>query len=68
MRQPRQEFWRNIVSETVVIGLRRCTVWGTQRSDTESGYFVQCSEEDCQFSHENRPRCPLHVGMFKESA
>jgi hypothetical protein len=28
------------------------------------GYFVQCNQVDCQYVEENKPPCPLHIGMF----
>jgi len=27
---------------------------------------VQCDQTDCQYVEENKPPCPLHVGMFAE--
>jgi hypothetical protein len=58
--QPRQ-FWCPVVSESVLIRLKR--PGGLSRS---SGYFVQCNQEDCQYVDENKPPCPLHVGMFTD--
>ena len=50
-----------MVSETVLIRLRRSNGFGRQR-----GYFIQCNQTDCQYVDENKPPCPLHVGMFAE--
>ena len=30
------------------------------------GYFVQCNQTDCQYVEENKPPCPLHVGLFAD--
>jgi hypothetical protein len=27
---------------------------------------VQCNQTDCQYVDENKPPCPLHVGMFAD--
>ncbi len=56
-----REFWCEVVSETVLIRLRRADGFGRLR-----GYFVQCNQTDCQYVDENKPPCPLHVGMFVE--
>ena len=58
--QPRQ-FWCPVVSESVLIRLKR--PGGLSRL---SGYFVQCNQEDCQYVEANKPPCPLHVGMFTD--
>ena len=50
-----------MVSETVLIRLRRSNGLGRAR-----GYFVQCNQTECQYVDENKPPCPLHVGMFAE--
>ena len=56
-----QEFRCEVVSETVLIRLRRADGLGRRR-----GYFVQCNQIECQYVDENKPPCPLHVGMFSE--
>ncbi len=56
-----REFWCEVVSETVRIRLRRAGGFGRPQ-----GYFVQCDQTDCQYVEENKPPCPLHVGMFAE--
>jgi len=56
-----KEFWCSVVSETVVIRLRRPGGFGRPQ-----GYFVQCNQADCQYVEENKPPCPLHVGMFAD--
>jgi hypothetical protein len=56
-----REFWCSVVSETVMIRLRRPGGFGRPQ-----GYFVQCNQGDCQYVDENKPPCPLHVGMFAE--
>ena len=56
-----KEFWCSVVSETVMIRLRRPGGFGRPQ-----GYFVQCNQADCQYVDENKPPCPLHVGMFAE--
>jgi chaperonin GroES len=55
------EFWCPMVSESVRIRLRRVDALGRRR-----GYFVQCDQGECQYVDENRPPCPLHVGMFAQ--
>lgn len=32
----------------------------------ESGYYVECDQEDCQYSGENKPPCPLNLDMFED--
>jgi hypothetical protein len=54
-----REFWCPVVSETVVIRLKRPGTLGAG-----SAYFVQCNEAECQYVEENKPPCPLHLGMF----
>ncbi len=56
-----REFWCTVVSESVLIRLRRADGFGRQR-----GHFVQCNQAECQYVDENRPPCPLHTGMFAE--
>ncbi len=56
-----REFGCEVVSETVLIRLRRADGFGRLR-----GHFVQCDQTDCQYVDENKPPCPLHVGMFAE--
>ena len=51
----------DVVSEEVMIRLRR---WGG--FGRPPGYFVQCNQVDCQYVDENKPPCPLHVGMFAD--
>jgi hypothetical protein len=56
-----REFRCDVVSETVPIRLRRVNGFGRLR-----GYFVQCNQTECQYVDENKPPCPLHIGMFSE--
>ena len=56
-----REFRCEVVSETVLIRLRRADGFGRPR-----GYFVQCNQTECQYVDENKPPCPLHIGMFSE--
>ena len=56
-----KEFRCNVVQETVMIRLKRPGGFGRPQ-----GYFVQCNQVDCQYVEENKPPCPLHVGMFAE--
>jgi hypothetical protein len=56
-----REFSCEVVSETVQIKLRRWGGFGRPQ-----GYFVQCNQADCQYVDENKPPCPLHVGMFAD--
>jgi hypothetical protein len=60
-RGPAREFRCEVVSETVLIRLRRADGFGRRR-----GYFVQCNQTECQYVDENKPPCPLHLGMFSE--
>lgn len=54
-------FYCEVVSENVLIRLRR---WGG--FGRPPGYFVQCNQVDCQYVDENKPPCPLNVGMFAD--
>jgi hypothetical protein len=56
-----REFWCPVVSEQVVIRLRRASGFGPQR-----GFFVQCNQAECQYVDKNEPPCPLNLGMFAE--
>jgi len=56
-----KEFWCTVVSERVLIRLRRVDGFGRER-----GYVVQCNQAECQYVDENLPPCPLHTGMFAE--
>ena len=56
-----REFWCPVVSETVLIRLRRSSGFGRP-----PGYFVQCNQSDCQYVDENKPPCPLHPDMFSD--
>jgi hypothetical protein len=56
-----REFWCEVVSETVMIRLKRHGGFGRSQ-----GYFVQCNQTDCQYVEENKPPCPLHVGLFAD--
>jgi hypothetical protein len=56
-----REFWCEVVSETVLIRLKRHGGFGRSQ-----GYFVQCNQVDCQYVEENKPPCPLHVGLFAD--
>jgi hypothetical protein len=58
--QPR-EFWCPVVSEAVLIRLRR-----PSGLSGPTGYFVQCNQTDCQYVDENKPPCPLSVAMFAD--
>ncbi len=60
-RAGKREFWCAVVSEPVLIRLRRADGFERQR-----GYFVQCNQAECQYVDENLPPCPLHTGMFAE--
>jgi hypothetical protein len=58
-RSKPREFLCDVVSERVLIRLRRWSGFGRP-----PGYFVQCNQTDCQYVDENKPPCPLHIGMF----
>ena len=60
-RSRAREFRCEVVSETVRIRLRRANGFGRPQ-----GYFVQCDQTDCQYVEENKPPCPLNVGMFAD--
>lgn len=60
-RDSAREFRCDVVSETVLIRLRRSNGFGRPR-----GYFVQCNQTECQYVDENKPPCPLQIGMFSE--
>jgi hypothetical protein len=56
-----REFWCQVVSETVQIRLKRLPGFGRPQ-----GHFVQCNQLDCQYVDENKPPCPLNIGMFAD--
>lgn len=56
-----REYFCEVVSEAVLIRLKRPGGFGRVQ-----GYFVQCNQADCQYVDENKPPCPLHIGMFAE--
>ena len=56
-----REFTCDVVSEQVQIRLRRPGGFGRRE-----GYFVQCNQTDCQYVDENKPPCPLNIGMFSD--
>ena len=56
-----REFWCEVVSETVLIRLKRNGGFGRAQ-----GYFVQCNQAECQYVEENKPPCPLGPAMFEE--
>jgi hypothetical protein len=56
-----REFWCEVVSEAVMIRLKRNGGFGRVQ-----GYFVQCNQLECQYVEENKPPCPLHVGLFAD--
>jgi hypothetical protein len=56
-----REFWCEVVSESVQIRLKRNGGFGRVQ-----GYFVQCNQLDCQYVEENKPPCPLQVGLFAD--
>jgi hypothetical protein len=60
-RKGTREFWCTVVSESVLIRLRRADGFERQR-----GHVVQCNQAECQYVDENQLPCPLHVGMFAE--
>jgi hypothetical protein len=60
-RKAGREFWCTVVSESVLIRLRRADGF-----DRERGHVVQCNQSECQYVDANEPPCPLHVGMFAE--
>jgi hypothetical protein len=60
-RAQAREFWCPVVSETVLIRLKRPGGFGGP-----STYFIQCNQEDCQYVEANKPPCPLGPAMFEE--
>ena len=54
-----RDFWCTVVSEQVVIRLRR-----KDGFDRDRGYNVKCNQTECQYVDENRLPCPLNLGMF----
>jgi hypothetical protein len=56
-----RDYFCEVVSESVQIRLKRSSGFGRP-----AGYFVQCNQVDCQYVDENKPPCPLHLGMFTE--
>ena len=60
-RSRAREFFCEVVSETVLIRLRRAGGFGRP-----TGWFVQCNQSDCQWVEENKPPCPLNTSLFAE--
>ena len=60
-RRGGREFWCTVVSESVLIRLRRADGFEPRR-----GHVVQCNQTECQYVDANEAPCPLHVGMFAE--
>jgi hypothetical protein len=60
-RKAGREFWCPVVSESVLIRLRRAG-----GIDPKRGQFVQCNQSECQYVDANELPCPLNLGMFAE--
>ncbi len=60
-RKGERGFWCTLISESVLIRLRRGDGFGPHR-----GLVVQCNQTECQYVDANEPPCPLHIGMFAE--
>ena len=60
-RSRAREFFCQVVSETVLIRLKRAGGFGRP-----TGGFVQCNQTDCQWVEENKPPCPLNIAMFAD--
>lgn len=58
-----REYQCSVVNETVRIHLRKKMKPGWM---TQSEYFVQCDQLDCQYVDENCPPCPLSRSLFAE--
>ncbi len=58
-RVPSKAFGCKVVSETVLISLRRRLLGGGNGK-----LFVHCSERDCQYVDSNEPPCPLTLDLF----
>jgi hypothetical protein len=66
IRQPKREFWCEVIAETVIIALRRPA--GSREPGSANGFLVRCNQLECQYVDQNRPPCPLHVGLFDVDA
>ena len=60
-RPPLKSFRCDVISETVMIALRRRVVFGGKGE-----LYVRCSESDCQYVDANEPPCPLTLDLFAE--
>ena len=60
-RKRGREFWCAVVSESVLIRLRRADGF-----DPHRGHVVQCNQAECQYVDKNEPPCPLNLGLFAE--
>ncbi len=58
-----REYQCSAVNEVVKIHLRKKPKAG-QRS--ESVFFVQCDQSECQYVDENVPPCPLTLSQFAD--
>jgi hypothetical protein len=64
IRQPKREFWCEVIAEAVIIALRRPPA--SRQPGASEPFLVKCNQLDCQYVDENRPPCPLHVGLFDQ--
>ena len=60
-RRHAREFWCTVVSESVMIRLRREQGFGRRLP-----FFVQCDQAECQYVDKNELPCPLHLGMYAD--
>ncbi|HOX42987.1 MAG TPA: hypothetical protein PK668_05295 [Myxococcota bacterium] len=57
-----REFTCGVIREPVHIQLKNKRTPGMRSADR---LFVQCDQAECQYVDENRPPCPLSLGMFE---
>ena len=60
-RKHGREFWCTVVSENVLIRLRRA-----DGLDPHRGHVVQCNQSECQYVDASEFPCTLNLGMFAE--
>lgn len=63
MNRKKQEYYCELVNETVMIHLCKKTTAGWKSSGE---FFVQCDQGECQHVDNNQLPCPLNLSLFDE--
>jgi hypothetical protein len=68
IRKPRREFDCQVIQQRVIIALRRPPFGHPNSPGAVNGYYVRCSERECQYVDQNLRPCPLNAGLFGREA